>query len=527
MDPSIYKKQWLDLKKSSLGKDDLNKLSRDIAHSFIDRYHKNNIYVPEYIDLICEMATSFEDAGLNKIASSSLFEIIVEQICDDYEYMPVEIYTRVMSQVITYCRKTPMGTALDKALAGFGIFSFKDIYRRSEQIHSRQYAYDTNKSPEKIIFLSRVTIGADVAILSVMIQRLMRLFPEAEIVVIGNDKLTGIFGGNKNIRIRRLAYPRKDGLFERLSSWHSSLEILAEEIPKGFENNAIIIDPDSRITQLGILPVSKTDNYLFFNSRRCIAAQSDACMAELANSWLNSVFGKSDFCFPAIWTPERFSIQAKKIIAGLHAAGCENIIAVNFGFGGNPQKRPGLDFEKKLLRELLKTPRTVVLLDRGFGDVELSQTALLQSDIHSQGYQTVNARFNDFENNNMSYGLAVLECEIGEIASIISQSDEYIGYDSACQHIAAAVKTPTLTIFAGINNEKFIARWRACGNTQCRFVHVNTHDDPSRLEAEKIVVLIMNERRKTTHDSAERKQKIKEIKAPLSNKKKVNRDAIS
>ncbi len=527
MEPSIYRKQWLDLKNSSSIREELHHLSRRIALSFIDTYYQKGYYVPEYIDLICEMATSYEEPELNKIASSSLFEIIVEQICDDYEYMPVEIYTRVMSQVITFCRNTPAGETLDKKLADFGIFSFEDIYNRSERVHSRKYSYDISKTPEKIILLSRVTIGADVAILSVMIQRLLKIFPQSEIVIIGNDKLAGIFGGNKNIRLCKLTYSRKDGLFERLSSWHSSLEILSDEIPKGHENKVLLIDPDSRISQLGVLPLSKTDNYLFFNSRKCIASSKNSCMAELANQWMDSVFGKSEFCFPTIWTPTEFALQAKNIATRLRASGCEKIIAVNFGVGGNPRKSLGLEFEKKLLHELLKTPRTVVLLDRGFGQVELSQSSLLLSDLQNYGFQAVSAKFSDFDNCTMSHGAAVLECTIGEIAAIIAQSDEYIGYDSACQHIAAAVQTPTLTIFAGINNMHFLRRWSACGSTQCKIVHANTLDDPEHIDVDEIILRITEERAAMKQENPRQKHKISEIKTSLNKKEEAKKDKMS
>jgi hypothetical protein len=220
MEPPIYRNKWLGLKQNPCP-DDLSRLSRQVAFSFIDRYYQDGSFEPEYIDLLCEMATSFSDMRLNNRAASALFEIIVEELCDDYEEMPVEIYSRIMSQVITYCRNVSAGTTLDKRLTDFGISSFEELNHRSNFVHSRQYKYDIDKPPEKIILLSRVTIGADVAILSVIIQRLAKIFPRSEIVIIGSDKLTGIFGGNSGIRIHPLNYARRGGLFERFSSWHA------------------------------------------------------------------------------------------------------------------------------------------------------------------------------------------------------------------------------------------------------------------------------------------------------------------
>jgi hypothetical protein len=80
------------------------------------------------------------------------------------------------------------------------------------------------------------------------------------------------------------------------------------------------------------------------------------------------------------------------------------------------------------------------------------------------------------------------------MAALIGHSDEYIGYDSACQHIAAAARTPTLTIFAGTNNKNFVRRWSACGDTDCRIVHVNTLTDPAHLDVNEVIARVMQER---------------------------------
>lgn len=514
MEPSIYRKKWLSLKKASCPKDGLSQLSRQVAFSFIDRYYQNGSYEPEYIDLLCEMATSFSDMQLNNRAASALFEIIVEKLCDDYEDMPVEIYSRLMSQVITYCRNVSAGTALDKRLTEFRISSFESLYHRANFIHSREYSCDIGKPPEKIILLSRVTIGADVAILSVMVQRLVKIFPQTEIVIIGNAKLTGVFGGNARIRIHQLNYARRGGLFERFSSWHNTLDILAREMPPEREENILLIDPDSRISQLGVLPLTHRENYLFFNSRKFPSSAKSICIAELTNHWMDTVFGISDFCYPKVWVPSSIARQARNLTSRLGAAGCKKLIVINFGIGENPRKRLDVDFEKKLLQEIMKSPQTVVLLDRGFGEDELSRSGSLISDLRDRGFHTASARFGDSEYPNISHGIAGIECSIGEIAALITECDEFIGYDSACQHIAAAAQTPTLTIFAGSNNMNFIRRWSACGNTQCKIVHVNTLTDPRHINTDEVILRIMEERTTAIRETTERRQKIQEIQTP-------------
>lgn len=511
MEPGVYRNMWSELRKVADPKEELSQLSRKIGFSFVDRFYQKGSFEPQYIDLLCEMATSFPDMELNNKAASALFEIIVEKLCDDYEDMPVEIYNRLMSQVITYCRNIPAGRELDKRLAEFRISSYESLYHRANFIHSREYGWDIDKPPDKIILLSRVTVGADVAILSVMIQRLAKLFPKTEIVIIGNKKLTGVFGGNPGIRIKQLNYARRGGLLERFASWHETLDILAEEMPPDCEDNILLIDPDSRISQLGVLPLTHRENYLFFNSRRFPSSAKNSCMAELTNHWMDTVFGTSDFCYPKVWIPSSIAEQARNITSRLIAAGCKKLITVNFGVGENPRKRLSPDFERKLLQEILKSPQTVVFLDRGFGADELSRSGALIAELRDRGLETACARFGNSEIPGISHGILGVECTIGEIAALIAECDEFIGYDSACQHIAAAVQKPTLTIFAGSNNMKFIRRWSACGNTQCKIVHVNTLTDPQHINTDEVILRIMEERAPLMQEPKERRREIREI----------------
>ena len=137
----------------------------------------------------------------------------------------------------------------------------------------------------------------------------------------------------------------------------------------------------------------------------------------------------------------------------------------------------------------------MLVLDKGFGDAELQNSNLLLTAVKENGFATQDAVFGTALDSNISRGVIGMQTRIGEIAAIIAKSDEYIGYDSACQHIAVALNTPCLTIFAGSNNMRFIRRWSAFGPNSCQIVHVDTLTDPSSIEVEDIITSIMNERR--------------------------------
>jgi ADP-heptose:LPS heptosyltransferase len=365
-----------------------------------------------------------------------------------------------------------------------------------------------------VILLSRVTIGADVAILSVMLQRLRRLFPEADLVIIGHHKLRGLFGGNRDARLRELTYARRGGLFERFASWHATLDILREECADVGEDNVLVIDPDSRISQLGVLPLMHTDNYLFFNTRDRMLSANGRCMAEWTNDWIDAVFGASDFAHPTLWVPAEVLAAGQAKIDVLRSAGARRVIAVNFGVGQNPRKRVGLEFEKRLLRALAAISGTVVVLDRGFGADEEERSTALLTDMREGGFRGLETCFSAHDMPALSHGILAVECGIGEMAALITHSDEYLGYDSACQHIAAAAGTPTLTIFAGTNNKSFIHRWSACGDTDCRIVHVNTLTDPAHMDVDEVIARIMQERALRT--PAAPQPRVQEVRAARS-----------
>jgi ADP-heptose:LPS heptosyltransferase len=137
----------------------------------------------------------------------------------------------------------------------------------------------------------------------------------------------------------------------------------------------------------------------------------------------------------------------------------------------------------------------VIVLDKGSGEKERHDSNSLLAVVKQNGYATEDASFAAELDSDISSGVIGLQTRIGEIAAIIANSDEYIGYDSACQHIAAALQIPCLTIFGGSNNMRFIRRWSAFGANSCRMVHVDTLSDPTAIDVEDIIVRIMHERR--------------------------------
>ena len=371
----------------------------------MDSYLKDCHYEDDYIDLLCEMTTFSEDTDLTGIAARSLFRIIIESLCDDFEDLQTETYNRVMAQLITFCRKLPSGQDLDRCLKDFEIFNRDDLLNRIKTIRGNGKRLVRQRDVKKILLLSRVTIGADVAVTSIIIQRLAELFPKAEMVLIGGSKLDEIYGGNPRIRLQTVDYNRKGGLIERLSSWQLVLHIVNQELAACPLENTILIDPDSRLSQLGVLPIIPDAQYFFFDSRSDISFASNMSMAQLTNTWINKVTGQEDFRFPKIWPRSSNLTWAAGLCSDLKKGGARRVIVVNFGVGGNQRKKVGRRFEKALLLSLLQEPDTVIVLDKGFGDEELRDSNLLLEAVKDHGFAARDAVFGSVLNSGIRSGV--------------------------------------------------------------------------------------------------------------------------
>ncbi|MBL7050355.1 MAG: hypothetical protein ISR96_12650, partial [Nitrospira sp.] len=458
--------------------------------SFLDYYLKDCRYEEDYITLLCEMTTCSDETRLTNPATFALFNIIIESLCDDFEELHTETYNRVMSQVISYCRGVDGGSELDTRLREFGLNTCDDIFLRAQSLRSAVRAIRPGTKVSKVLILSRVTIGADIAITSVVIQRMQKAFPEAAPVLIGSGKLREVYGGNEWLNIREVPYSRRGGLLQRLDSWHYVLQIISEETAGLSAEEVILVDPDSRLSQLGVLPLISPEQYYLFDSRSTSAYNSRMSMVELTNSWLDSLLGMREFCYPQVWIPAESLKKASDLCSKLRNNGVRKIIAVNLGVGGNARKSVSRALEQRLLLSLALEPETVLLLDKGFGEDELQNINTLMNLLKDE------VAVHHYEDGcitaGISSGIAGLQTSIGDMAGLISCCDEFIGYDSACQHIAAASETPCITIFAGSNNMRFVRRWSAHGKNNCDIVHIDTLNNQAMLDIEDIVARIMH-----------------------------------
>jgi ADP-heptose:LPS heptosyltransferase len=348
----------------------------------------------------------------------AFFGVFVEGMADRFEPALCDVYARLFAQ------------AVELAVPGTDAAALVARYQRV------RCPRPAAGEPRRVFVLSRVTLGADVAVTSVMLDAAKRRFPNAEVILVGPAKNYELFAGDARVHHQPLDY-RRGSLRQRLAVWEDLKALFAAP-------DCAVIDPDSRLTQLGLLPVCPEERYFLFESRS-YGGDGDRSLPELAAAWAQEVLGVSG---------------ARPYIALPGGAAGPGGIAVSLGVGENAAKRIPYPFETELLR-LLATLGLPVCVDLGPGGEESERVARA---IAASGAvaTTWNGSFAGF-------------------ASIIAGSRLYVGYDSAGQHVAAACGVPLISVFAGFPSPRMFARWRPTG-PRATVLRVDEPDPGATLE---------------------------------------------
>jgi len=349
------------------------------------------------------------------IDDRSLFRILAEGLSDRFEPALAERYAEIFSYVLA--RKTGEGTA-EALLERFGRVRVPRVYAGGDVA--------------EIYVLSRVTLGADVAITSVMLDGLKRRFRQARIWLCGDRKSYQLFEADARIGYYPLFYERGASLDGVLAN-------------RPFFKTGLVVDPDSRISQLGLLPLCPEANYYLFESRSA-GGGGNATVTELAADWMRTTFG----------------VEAKAYVAPRPVKASAKSIAVSLGTGGNPAKRVDNGFERMLMEKLAALGAPVVV-DLGAGGDESERVR--HATMGLPGVTLHKGSFADF-------------------ASVIAQSARYYGYDSSGTHVAAVSGVPLTVFFKGHVSDRMFERWKPAGRAAMKVVRVDEeHPDAAKVLA--------------------------------------------
>ena len=415
------------------------------------------------------------DSDLARFGTGLLFREIVEPLNDAFFEPYCRIYEEAFAEVIHFCRAHPLCREFDEELHRAGLHTAADLVRGSVRVRCAAAASSPAQRARvrKVIVPSRITVGADVEVTSLILDHAAEMFSEAEIVFLAPPKSRPLVAGHARLTHRAAAYQRHGILSERLNAWVDTRAIVQHEIQQRAPDEYLVIDPDSRLTQLGLLPLASPERTVFFPSRS-YAPPGLSSLAELTASWLGETLGGACEPFPRVWPAEQDRCWAAALRIALAAAEESPLASVNFGVGGNERKRITPEFECNLVRGLVASGMRV-LLARGVGEDELASTRKLSDDLTRLGIRVLHLppgtgapRLDGTEPDVVTW-----EGDLGALCGTISASDLYVGYDSAGQHIAAALDVPVVSLFVAASGSRHLERWTPRGRAG---VHVITVD---------------------------------------------------
>jgi ADP-heptose:LPS heptosyltransferase len=345
-----------------------------------------------------------EDEEYARRASRALFSVVVEKLADLFEPRLCNVYAQLFAGVIERC--------LPELKAS-------ELVSRYERVRCvRRVDFE----PKNVFVLSRVTLGADVAVTSIVLDAARKRWPKAKLWFVGPKKSWELFEASVDVDWVPMAYGRSGLLRDRIAIYYELKNAL--EAP-----GALVLDPDSRLTQLGLLPVCDEDRHFVFESRS-YGGDGMAALPELTRDWLHAVAGVED---AEPWLHPKYEFNF----------GSQPLTTLSLGVGENPAKRVPDPFEEQLVA-LLADKAPLVMVDAGAPESEEKTRAIQALERSGHGQERCGLHQGPF----------------ASFAAMIAASRLYVGYDSAGQHVAAALGIPLISIFGGAVNDRMRARWR-------------------------------------------------------------------
>jgi hypothetical protein len=375
-------------------------------------------------------------------ASRALFTVIVEPLADSFDPAQAAAYIPFFRAVLGAVRKKSGWEAIDAALS----------LPRVDPAASLEW-----DGLRKIVVLSRVTLGADIAVTSVILRAALDLPSAPAVWFAAGPKNLALFAGEPRVRPLEVAYPRGGTLLERLNVWletRRAIERVAEGLGPG---ELLVLDPDSRTTQLGLLPVAPPGQQTLFFDSRTYREGEPGPLAAIAAEWFEEQAGaRSDAPLPWLALPA----EDRERAAAWRTETPGPLAAVNFGVGGNAAKRVADPFEREALKALAERGFRIVL-DAGAGQEERARAERLLEGVGAAA--------------------TLHEGSFASFAAVVGVSDLFLGYDSGAAHAAAALGVPAIDIFSGAPTETMRSRWSPWGKRPALVLPVDAGESPENV----------------------------------------------
>lgn len=410
-----------------------------------------------------------DDPHLATDATRALFERIIEPWSDSFDPQLAEAYVDLMTEIV-YLPGSPVAARL----AGLGYAGPAALRERFATVSGRGamtlHEPGTAADVRKVIVLSRVTLGADVAVSSVFLNAARATFRHARIDFMAPPKNASLLADGRRIFPGTVSYRRSGLLADRLRAWLPLRSSIARSVAGMRNGTWLVVDPDSRLTQLGLLPVTEDRFYRLFCGRS-FSMDDPASLARLAARTWRIGQAPPKTLLPSVSR----TVLGKGWTKRLGATASARWAAVTLGFGGNERKRLGAAFEDGLL-DLLRRLGYRTILDYGAGRAEQEIIAR-----RVRRYSGTTAHVASVEEaRRAGTDLVTVRTTPTQLARWIAQSDVLVGYDSLAVHLGAALGVPVIDLFVRSPNELFRRRWTPAGRRNAVAIAVDGPGDRLR-----------------------------------------------
>ncbi|MBV9674706.1 MAG: hypothetical protein JO185_00110, partial [Acidobacteriaceae bacterium] len=171
----------------------------ELAQQIIDDCLRDGTWSNRALDALIERALDETDEFVARAATRAFFSIVIERLADLFEPSLCEIYVRLFTRVIA------------RAIPDYDADDLVVRYRRIS--HARRFP---GGDISRVFVLSRVTLGADVAVTSVVLAAMKKRFPQSEIYLVGPAKNAELFADDARIVSIPVSYSRSGLLRDRL-----------------------------------------------------------------------------------------------------------------------------------------------------------------------------------------------------------------------------------------------------------------------------------------------------------------------
>ncbi|MBI5084774.1 MAG: hypothetical protein HZB13_09280 [Acidobacteria bacterium] len=153
----------------------------EIAIELLNHCLRGSRWPEDLLDTLIDEALD-EDERLATPATRALFAILIERLGDLFEPRLCDTYAALFSHV------------LERALPGLEAAALVARYRNVREVRPVEF------TPRDIFVLSRVTLGADVAVTSIVLDAARQRFPDAQLWFAGPAKAWQLFESSPGLK---------------------------------------------------------------------------------------------------------------------------------------------------------------------------------------------------------------------------------------------------------------------------------------------------------------------------------------